>query len=198
MIYPMRADSLKRGFTLIELIVVIALGAIVILILVGILSNNTNFFYKETNIINEGLSITGVADMVNSYARQSSSVATVYPTLSPQYSTDQDTLILMIPSTSDTGTISNTYDYIVIEQDADNNNVLRMRIFPDPLSIRNSENRVLTTFMQTIRYSYLNNAGVEVAPAQASQIDVSITVLSKMGSSQSSRTLTTRIFLRNS
>lgn len=186
-----------KGFTLLEIVIATGIGLLVGLLLVGIMVNHNGFFYKQNAVINEGVALNDVLNKLNENIRQSAQIATEYPKDSPTYHTDQNTLILKLPSINNEILIENTFDYIVISKDTVSPNILRMQTFPDPLSTRKSVSQVLTTILKTISFKYLDKAGQQVSPLLATSVETTITLLTKTGSISSEKTATTLTNLRN-
>lgn len=188
----------EKGFTLVEMLLALAVTIIIGVYFASILVNNSGFFYKQTAIINEGLSLNDAVSEIDKNIRQASSVAAGYPEASPTYTSGSETLVLKLPAFSDTGTISNTYDYVVVAKDAANPKVVRLLTFPDSQSIRPSTDLVLTTMLESITFSYLDKNNNPVTPSSAAVVSFEVKVSPKLGSiGGSSRTATMVTTLRN-
>jgi len=124
-------------------------------------------------------------------------VAEIYPEVSPLYTTDSHTLILKLPGLGAEGVLTDVYDYVVIARDADKNNILRKKVFPDAQSTRKSEDLVLTTILDAIDFSYLNKSGGSVNPNLATSISTVLAVKSGNELINSKRSSTTVTTLRN-
>lgn len=188
---------MRRGFTLVEMLV--ALGAMVIVstVLVSLLVNQSGIFYKQNAVVNIGISLNDAVSSINNNIRQASAVASSYPEVSPQYITDQDTLVLKLAAINSEGPISNVYDYVVVTIDISDNDILRLQVFPDPQSTRTSSSSVLTTLMNAVQFNYLDNSGNAVIPTSATSVKLRLTLSSGSGGTGSSRTSETVTSLRN-
>lgn len=182
-----------------ETLIVGGVALIVGTFLVGILVNNNGFFYKQTSTVSEGLGLNDTVREIENSIRQAASVSSGYPEVSPiyTYTSGASTLVLKLPSYNESGVIANVYDYIVIAPDALKPKILRMQIFKDDLSQREEANKVLTTLVESVQFSYLDKNGNSVSPVSASSVGVTLKLLAKTGSVGSSRSSSTVINLRN-
>lgn len=171
----------NQGFTLVEILIASAIALIVGLFLTSILINNNGVFYKQSSLVNTGLSSNDVMSEIDKSITQAVSVAVAYPQDTPLYTTGANTLILKVPALGADGSIENVYDYIVIAKDASKNNVLRKKVFPDVSSIRKAEDLVMTTILNSISFNYLNKAGVIVEPQTATSVKTTLKVQSNFG-----------------
>ena len=184
------------GFSLLEIVIVIGVSVIVCLLIVSILVSNTGFSYKQTAIVSEGLSLNDVIREIDDVVRQASSVAVSYPETEPIFTTGDETLVLKLPSLSAAGNMDEVYDFLVIAKD-ENPKILKIKIFPDPQSSRASQDKVLTTILSSVKFSYLDENGNTAPPSSAVSIGVDLTVLSKTGSIGSNRSVSAVTKLRN-
>lgn len=187
-----------RGFTLLETVIAGGVALVVGTLLVGILVNHSGLSYKENAIVNEGLNLNDAMAKINHSIREAAQVAAGYPEDTPTYTTGTSTLVLKIPALSAVGIVENVYDYAVIAVDPTNPKVLRLRVFPDSQSTRQPVDSVLSTFLDSIQFGYLDKGGNAVAPNAAFRVSVNLSVLTKTGSIGSGRTSVSTTALRNS
>lgn len=187
----------ESGFTLLETVLASVVAVVVATLLMTILVNNNGLFYKQNAMVSEGLSLNDAVTKINQNIKQSISVAINYPETSPVYITGTETLVLKLSGLNGGDILNNVYDYLVISKDPTKQNVLRLQIFPDQESTRESANLVLTTILSAIQFSYLDKSGNTVNPVSATSIGLNLTVLSKTGSIGSNRSSTTITSLRN-
>lgn len=185
------------GFTLLETVIAVAVAMMTGTFLLTILVGNSGVFYKENAVVNEGLDLNDALMQVNNQIKQAAFVATGYPESEPTYVSDSDTLVLKLPALSASGVLPDTYDYAVIRKDFAKPTILRLQVFPDPTSTRPPVDIVLTTLLQTLQFSYLDQSGSTVAPQQATSVGIALTVLAKTGSIGSGRSATVVTNLRN-
>jgi len=186
-----------KGFSLFEMVLVIGMSILISGLIFSILINNNGVLYKQNSVISEGLSLNDTISAIDDKIRQATGVAVGYPEVSPSYFSSATTLVLKLPALDSQGVVNNVYDYMVITQDSPNNKILRLQVFPDPLSNRKAEDKVLTTLVENIQFSFLDKAGASVTPEAAFQVGVNLSVLSKTGTIGSNRSASSLTTLRN-
>lgn len=190
-------NSKMGGFTLIETVVAACVALIAGTFLVAILVNHSGLFYKQNSLVNEGLSLNDAIREIENNVREAVSVAGGYPEQSPEYTTGAETLVLKLPALSTSGVVEGVYDYAVIAKDPALPQVVRLSIFPDPQSTRNTSSLVLTNLLESVSFEFLDRSGNAVAPTEAASVGTTLTVLSKTGSIGSSRSSSAVTTLRN-
>lgn len=185
------------GFTLVETLVAMAGTIMAGTFLVGILINHNGVLYKESALVNEGLSLNDTLREIDENLRQTVAISSSVTQGSTTYTTDESTVVFQLPALSGSGVLENVYDYGVITQDSLNNKILRLRIFPDAQSSRNAEDKILTIILQSLQFTYYNKSGQIVTPPVAAVVGVNLSVLSKTGAIGSSRSASARVNLRN-
>lgn len=181
-------NKLTIGFTLVEILIASSVALIIGILLLSILANNNGVFYKQNAIINEGLSLNDAMSEIDKNISQAINVVDT---------SDSHTLVLKLPALDANGVLNNIYDYVIIAKDADNNNILRKKVFPDPASNRKSEDLNLTTILDSIDFSYLDRSGAIVSPNLATSVSVTLSVKSSYGSITSARSSTSVTTLKN-
>ncbi len=68
----------NKGFTLMELLIVMGLTTVISLFLVGIMINSTGVFYKESSTLQQGLNINDALSKILESIRQASSISNSY------------------------------------------------------------------------------------------------------------------------
>src|SRR5258708_5897960 len=145
----------QDGFSLMEVLVTMGVAIIAGSLLITLLVQNNNLLYTQTARVSQRLSINDTVALINESIRQASATATSYTVGSVQYTSGASTLVLTFPSIDTSGSvIPNTYDYVVLTKDSVNPAILRRILYPDATSSRSSENRVLSTALSTISFSY--------------------------------------------
>jgi prepilin-type N-terminal cleavage/methylation domain-containing protein len=187
----------RKGFTLVETIIVAAVFLIVGTLLASILVNNTGLSNSQSSLVTSGLNINDAVSTIENNIRQASSVAIGYPEVTPTYTTSSNTLVLKIPSYNASGVISDTYDYVVVTKDLTKTYLLKQYIFPNALSIRQSQNKILTNILQSIEFSYLDKNDNVVSSNTAEKVKVIINVLPGNGVADKTRSATIVVSLRN-
>lgn len=188
-----------KGFTLAEMLIALSIVMVAGVLLTGILVNNTGFFYKQTTLVQEGLSLNDAMGELTTNIKQAASVAAIYPEgdPSPSYTSSTTTLILKMPSLNDGGVIESTYDFLVITPDPINANILRQYFFKNSSSQRYIKKDVLTTNLDTVTFEFLDNSGAAVLPEASAAVNVELKVTAKTGSISSARTSKVLTKIRN-
>lgn len=187
----------RQGFTLFETLVAAAVAVIAGTLLVSILVNNTGLYNKQNALVATGLNVNDALNEIDTYVRQAASIASGYPEVSPTYTTGVSTLVLKVPAENSQGIINNTFDYVVITKNPTKTYLLYEYIFPDSLSTRKSQNKILTNILYSITFSYLDNNGATISPTSAQRIKTEISVLSQTGAVGNTRNATIITSLRN-
>src|SRR5689334_13195951 len=87
-----------KGFTLVEILIVMAVSAITGSILIAILASSNGLFLQQNSKVTQGLSLNDTTDQITSSIRQASQVVASYPSNQPQYITSSAVLVLAMPS----------------------------------------------------------------------------------------------------
>lgn len=190
---------MNRGFTLVEMVLVGTMAALVGGALLMILVNNNSVVSKQSSLVNVGVSLNDSLHQIDDLIRQASVVAAGYPEVAPAYFTGAEVLVLKLPSISSSGTIEGVYDYMVISKQTDIPQILHLRIFPDSegRSSRQSDDKIVTTLLQSIKFTYYDSNRNEVSPTAASAIKTELAVKSQTGSVGSNQTGIILTNLRN-
>lgn len=188
-----------HGLSLLEILIGIAIAGICGAILVSIMFQTNGVFFQQTVGISQGLSLNNSSSQINDLISLSQSVAQNYPaTLPSQYTTGLNTLVLALPSINSSGNvIDNTFDYAVISSDSTIPQVLRKQIFPNNLSSRKAENKVLSTSLSQIKFLYFNDSGIQVPPSQATKINFTINLSEATGSKGKISSASGQVNLKN-
>lgn len=185
------------GFTLIELLIAMGITAVIGLSLVVIIVNSAGLFYKQSSTVQEGLNINDALAIVRSSIKQASSVGVSYTDGSTVYTSGPQQLVLKVSSIDSAGNIiPGTYDNFVFYKDQD---FLRSKVFLNPLSSRNPVDRILSTIVNNLNFTYFNSATppVEVAPPVATRIRIALTLKQKAGMSFETSIATSEANIRN-
>lgn len=183
-----------RGFTLIEVLIVLAVSSLVGTLLLNLWVQNNRVFYQQTLRVDQTLSLTNSSSKITDLLRQSSGIVVSYTT----YASSNSILVAQLPSINASDqVIENVYDHLVIFADASAPKILRLKIFPNVQSTRKSEDEVLTTKLATIVFAYLDNNNNVVSPIAATKIRYTINTSEKAGSADESNNVQQTVNLRN-
>lgn len=189
--------SLSKGLTLIEILVALAITIVAGTLLFVIIVNSAGLFSLQSSKLQGGLNINDALMEVRKSIKQASSVASSYTGGSTTYTSGVNQLVLKVSSVdSSNNIIANTYDHFVFFLDQKN---FRFKIFPDPLSVRNAPDQVLSTVVDSLTFKYFNSAipPVEVTPASAAKVYISLILKQKAGAGFDTNTATAEASLRN-
>ena len=190
-------SSIKRGFTLVELIITISITIVAGYLLVIILGQSNGIFLKQSSAITEGMNANDAESLINEAIKQAAAVSISSPT-TPVYTSNINTLVLAVPSIDSSGNIiGNSFDYYVIAADSSLPAVLRYQIFPTMPSSRKKANRVLLTNLSSLRFLYLDASGHQVSPASATQVNYVLNLSQKAGLVYQQASISSQISLRN-
>lgn len=187
----------RNGLTLVEVLVSMGIAAVVGLLLLVVMINSTGLYTKQSSKVEQGLNLNDIFSQVRSTVKQASAIAVSYTDGATTYTTGASQLVLKIASVdSSKNIIENTFDYFVFFLDQ---NIFRLRTFPNVLSSRQPVNQVFSTGTDSLRFQYFNTAAppVEVAPETASKIRITIVLKQKTGSSTETSIATSEANLRN-
>lgn len=185
------------GLTLIEVLVAMGIATMVGVLLVVIIVNSAGLFKQQSSQVQEGLNINDALAQVRSSTKQASAIASTYTGGSTTYTTGPSQLVLKVSSIDSSGNIiENTDDYFVFFQDQ---NYLRFKTFPDPVSFRKASDRIFSTSLDNLIFKYFNSANppAEVPPESAIKVRITLTLKQRNGASFETNTATSEANLRN-
>ena len=166
-----------RGFSLAEVILAGAISGIIGVLIISVFVQNNNYFREQSSQVSQGLSLNETIAVIKDSVRNSAFVAASYTNAGTLYSSSLYTLVLALPSyDANNNLIDTTYDYAVVTPDSTKPKVLRKLVFPNPLSSRKSENKVLNSNLDYIYFYYLDKNSNPIAPVSASAISVTLNV----------------------
>jgi len=192
-----RRKTFSNGLTLIEILVAMGIATVVGVLLVVIIVNSAGIFTQQSSKVQEGLNINDALAAVRGSIKQASAVAVSYTNGLTTYTTGSNQLVLKVASIDSSGNIiDSSYDYFVFFQDQ---SYLRFKIFPDPSSARKQGDQIFSNAVNSLNFQYFNSAlpPVEVSPASAAKISVTLTLNTKIGANFTTSTVTTEANLRN-
>lgn len=188
----------SRGFTLVEVLIVVGIATVVASLLVVIIANSAGLFYKQSAKVGQGLGVNDALAKFRQIVKESNSIATGYPPgPSPVYTTSATQIVLTIPSIDTLGNIiTNVFDYFVFHQDQDK---LKLKIFPDIQSSRQSQDQILATNVNGVLLHYFDsqNPPQEVAPTSATKVKMTLHLRQKSGADFEESVATSEANLRN-
>lgn len=186
------------GFGLLEVLVAITISAAAGVLLIKAFVENQGLYFDQSSKITQGFSINSAYTEISESIKKSSAVAPANLIGSPQFTTDSDTLVLELPSIDGSGNvISQTFDYIVITREGQNLSFLKKKLFPNPLSQRNSEDKLLAMNVASFTLDYKDQSGSQVSPSNAHRVSFSFELSQKAGYANQQSGAAGEINLRN-
>jgi len=147
----------NKGFTLLELVISIAILAIISLTLTTIIIRYGIHYQKQQTEVQANLSNRFVLDEISTRIRESRTIADQTTVDGQIYTTGANTLVLKALSIDANGnTIAETFDYIIFYQDSTQTTKFIKKVAPNALSKRLSVNQVLTANLKQITFTYDN------------------------------------------
>ncbi len=176
----------QTGFTLIEVIVVVAISAICFGVLVDLFIGH-NRLYKSTtaeiNVTSDGRIAT---EDVSSYIRQASRTLPSYSS----YTAGPQVLILQVQSiNSSDQLIAGTYDHVVFYLSGSD---LLRQVFPNAASARPAQTKRIAASVNSMAFTY-NNADYSLV----TNVAIDITLQETAGAQTRSNTVSAKARLRN-
>jgi len=189
----------QKGLTLVELIIGVAISAVVGVLLINLVIFSNNIFFNQTVKVNQGMSLNQGGSEITDLIKSSAGISNQYPpTGSAQYTADANSLILKLPSlAANGGIIESSFDYAVIEADTQAPAILRKRVFISGGSSRNEENKVLATSLKDLVLVYLDENNNPITAVQASRITFTISLYDANGELSNSSSLSGTVNLKN-
>lgn len=185
----------EKGLTLVEMIMAMAIAAVVGGLLLIIIVNSAGLFYSQGSKVEQGLNINDALTIVRTTIKESSKVAAGYPQSSPTYTSGINQLVLKIPSKNNQGdVIAGIFDYFVFYKEASK---LRFKSFPDSQSIVKASDQILAGNVNGLRFDYFDSLGQEVTPTSAVKVKITLTLQQKVGAVFETSVATSEANLRN-
>ncbi|MFQ6068946.1 MAG: type II secretion system protein J [Candidatus Aminicenantales bacterium] len=193
-----RASKKEEGFTLLELIFVVALGSLIMAALIGLYSTGQRYYVTESarsDIIREGRS---VLLWMSRDIKESVQVVESYDV----YSTSTSSLVLKVPSIDANGDIIDVdteFDYIIYRLNPDYPSKLERKVLPKAgVSSRSGSNKVLATKVNSFT---LKSGGSELSGvadlSTVESIEISVVLQEIRFGRTFQETLNTLVKLRN-
>ncbi len=173
-----RTKVKNSAFTLIELLIGVTTAGIVGVLLIALLTQNSRIYTDQNNKIADGITLNNSAAKIEETIKSASSISAQYtPSGGPLFTTGANTLVLTQPTINSGGNvIENTYDYLVLSADNPNSKVLRLHLYPDALSSRKAQNKVLATNLSNLTFYFYSSTGETVSPTLATRVGFVINV----------------------
>ncbi|OGI26294.1 MAG: hypothetical protein A3J76_04680 [Candidatus Moranbacteria bacterium RBG_13_45_13] len=160
MIFMKKKGAIGHGITFAEAIISVAILIIILLALVYLYNNYTKVYNYQQAVMNLSGSARAAANELQNTALQADEIVASHNFSGTTYSSDQDTLVLEIPSVDNQGNIvDDKYDYVVFYLTGRN---LYKLVQADAASSRPSELKQLCDSVEAVAFTY-NNADLSLA-----------------------------------
>lgn len=188
--------AFSYGLTLLEVLVAVGIAAVAGTLLIVIIVNSAGVFSNQLPKVQEGLNINDSLSVVRSTIKHANAVSGQYLDGSTVYTSGTSQLVLQASSIdASNNIIDNTLDYFVFFLDQ---NFLRYKTFPNPLSSRKPGNRILSDNVENLVFKYFASIPPgEVAPQDANKVRITVTLKPRAGSALGANIATTEANLRN-
>ncbi|MBI3952583.1 MAG: type II secretion system protein [Candidatus Doudnabacteria bacterium] len=181
-----RPDSNQKGFTLIEMLVVIAIVGVSLLVLANLFIGQNRIYRTQTAELNVTGDARASLDDIDAYTRSSHRVLASYDS----YATGVQTLVLQVQSVNASNQlIGGSYDTVVYYLSG---LTFYRQIFPAAASARTASIKKLAANVTGLNFSYNNQD-----PILASQITTDLTIQESAGIQTRSITSSSKSYLRN-
>lgn len=187
----------SRGVSIMEILVGVAIFAVAGSILAGTLISTNDVFLNQNAQVNQGLSLNQTVAEMSDVIKSSAGVVSQYPASGvAQYTTGANVLVLRVPGVSaGEMVLDSVYDYVVLGAEPGSSKILKKKIFTTSPSVRNEENKVLSTSLKNLQFSYLDANNNIVPPAQAVRVAFIVNLLE--GGSENESSASGSINLKN-
>ena len=182
----LKSQISNKGFTLIEVVVVIAIFAVCAVVLASLFIGQNRIYKVETAELNVTSDARNALDDIDNYTRLANRTLASYSS----YSAGSQVLILKIQSVNASNQLLPTaFDYVVYSLTGSD---FSRQIFPDATSARLAQTKKLASKVNSLAFT-LNNADF----ALVTQVATDITVEENAGVQNRAITLSSKARLRN-
>ena len=179
-----------RGFTLLEIVVIVAISAVMCIVLVDLYRAYARMYGYQKGAADTAGSAATVANELQEWVLQASRILTSTTYSGATYTTGTNTLVLEVPSIDASGNmLTNTYDSVIFYSSGTH---LYRVLSPNAASVRTASTKTLSTKLASLSLAY-NDASV----TSATQIIADIRMQSTEGRGTSQYQLTQKVYLRN-
>lgn len=187
------APNNRRGFTLLETLVTIAVMTILLLIVNGIFVVNYDIVVKQTSKLDSDGGVTFASRQISELARGAAAVEASHTINGTTYASSSTTLVLQIPAIdASNNPIADAYDYVAISRDPSDATRIIADALPASGSRRPSGKRLVTGYNVQLVFRY-NAATV----SDATRVSVYIVNQKTVRNSTATSRAWTSLFLRN-
>ncbi len=168
----------SKGSTLIELLIVIAISALIVVALLSLYSSGQRYFITQSAKADTIEDSRHPLTWITRDIREAAQVVSNYDT----YSTSANCLILQIPSIDETGEIidiDSIFDYIIYRRSPENPNRLERIIDADDASARIDRTKLMADSVTSLTLSFFDSDGADVSANVSESSTIRISLASK-------------------
>jgi len=193
-----RKIKASKGTTLIELLIVTAISALIVLALLSLYSAGQRYFVTQSAKADTIEDSRHPLTWITRDIRESVQVVTTYDA----YSTSSNSLILQVPSIDETGEIidvDNTFDYIIYRRNPGTPKRLERIIDADEASARTDRTKLLADNVNSFSLLFFDSDGADTSAnvSESATIGISLTSRKDGLGRTFQETFNTQIKLRN-
>lgn len=188
---------IQKGITLLEMLIAMGIASVVGILLLAIIVNSAGLYTKESTKLSQGVSSNDALSQIRETIKESSGVLASYTVSGTTYTSGSSQIVLKLASIdSSNNLISSTFDYFVFFSDT---NKLRLKTYPDASSARKAQDQIFSTSLDLLNFKYYNlaNPPLEVTPASALKVKITLSLKQKNGNVTESKIATSEALLRN-
>lgn len=164
---------MRSGFTLVEILVITALAALMIVLGTGIFFLTNRFYESQTAQIFATTAAREIGDRISEYTRLAQNFTPSYVYDGTTYTTDSQTLILELQAVdSSDNFLAGVYDYVIFAQSPWISSELELIVDPGAGSARLPRRLRLTDKLVNLTFSYDN---ADLALARRAVYDFTVT-----------------------
>jgi len=179
-----------RGFSVIEMIIVIAISVILLLAVVEIYVTYSNSYLYQNASINTSSSAAAFLNEFNDMSLQADAIVASRTVSGTAYTTGSTTVIFEMPAINSSGdVISNTYDYAILYSSSTS---AYRRLDTNASSARTAGTKKFSDLVSNLTFTYDN-----ASPTSASSVTADISTKAQVKQENFTSHLKQQVYLRN-
>ena len=179
-----------RGFSIIEMVIVIAISVIIMLSVIEIYITYSNSYLYQNAAINTSSSAAAFLNEFSDMSLQADAIVASRTVSGTTYTTGSTTVVFEIPAINSSGdVVSNAYDYAILY--ASSTGAYRL-LDVNGSSVRVAGTKKFSDFVNNLTFTYDNGS-----PTAATSVTADITTISLVKQETFSSHLKQQVYLRN-
>lgn len=153
---------MRRGFTMLEIIIALAIALVCFLIILGMYISQSQLYTSESNVAELQTINSTAQEEIAKTIEQGATVIESRTVNAILYASGTNTIIIRLPAYDSSQTIiSNVYDYVVFDFDSENSKIISNTEI-GPGSARRSGEKIITNFVSALNFRYNTNVWTSV------------------------------------